>query len=410
MHWVCLRSVEIPLSEITQDFSEIQIQLQQLTASWRIPNGAPVSWVLPSDIVGAFNFCKQNDIATDISSFSPFNLNDLRVSELIKNSAMYQTIYWTHKDWSNEIARISEQLNWTCVEFFSRAQLFIKIFPKQESEYSLLLEGHGLDVSLHIYAFSGSILRTTKVSANHAPDLAAFVKKEVKSLPLKMTNDFQLFVLNVDPELVQSLQRDFKVEQLPLNSSIALMSRLLLSSEEGIELSPTYGSLLSRVNAFSLAIAIAASAMFSIAVWYDGVLQSDIDLNRRQLRKETARFQTAKYVRAETIKMADAVRAKQSIVVEPSSFKLLAEVLPALTVPASLSYFDQNGRTLKIAGIQGESEAVKSSMEKNPIFLDVHITVAPEELKADKQVFSLEFLWRDVDREIHEATVPKAMK
>ena len=394
-HWVCLRSTEVPLSEIDQGFAGIQSQLQQLTVSWDIPGGTFVSWILPSDIVGSFNFCREDDIAANISKFSPFNLNELKLSNLKKNNEIYQTMYWIHNDWANEIARISKELGWICAELFSRAQLFIKIFPIHTSEYNLLLEGSDSDAFFHIYASSGALLRTTKVRVNRPDEMVAFIKKEIKSLSPKTVDVLRLFALNAKPELVESLKSDFRVEPLTLSSSTTLMSQLLLSTEEGVELSPAYGSLLRRVNVFSLIVAIVASIMFGIAVWSDEVLQSDIDVNRSQVRKEITRFQTAKYALADTVKMDDAVKRKQSIVVEPSSFKLLAEILPALTVPASLSYFDQNGRTLKIAGLQSGSEAIKLNMDKNPIFHSVQVAAVPEELKADKQVFSLEFLWRD---------------
>ena len=408
--WVCLRSAEVPLSEIDQGFAGIQSQLKQLTASWEIPNGTYVSWVLPSDIVGAFNFCKQNDVATEISNLSPFSLSDLKLSDLKKNNETQQTIYWIHKDWINEIARISKELNWICVEFFSRAQLFIKVFPIQTPGYKLLLEGRDSDVFFHIYTSAGALLRTTKAKANLSDGMVAFIKKEIKSLPARTADDLRLFVFNTNPELAQSLEKDFKVVQLPSSASTALMSQLLFSAEEGVELSPVYDALVRRVNVFSLILVISASIMFGIAVWCDEVTQSDIDRYRSQLRKEATRFQAGKYLLADALKMADAVKEKDSIVVEPSSFKLLAEVLPMLPIPASLSYFDQNGRTLKIAGVQSGSDAIKLNMEKNSVFHGAKVAAVPEELKANKQVFSLEFLWRDPMQKADGVAVDRAMK
>jgi len=408
--WVCLRSTQVPLLEIDQGFAGIQSQLKQLTASWEIPNGTNVSWVLPSDIVGAFNFCKQNDVATEISNLSPFSLSDLKLSDLKKNNETQQTIYWIHKDWIKEIARISKELNWICVEFFSRAQLFIKVFPIQTPGYKLLLEGRDSDVFFHIYTSAGALLRTTKAKANLSDGMVAFIKKEIKSLPARTADDLRLFVFNTNPELAQSLEKDFKVEQLSSSASSALMSQLLFSAEEGIELSPVYDALVRRVNVFSLIIVIFASIMFGIAVWCDEVTQSDIDLYRSQLRKEASRFQTGKYLLADALKMVDAVKGKESIVVEPSSFKLLAEVLPMLPIPASLSYFDQNGRALKIAGVQSGSDAIILNMEKNSVFHGAKVAAVPEELKVNKQVFSLEFLLRDPMQKTDGVAVDKAMK
>jgi len=408
--WFCLHDAEIVLSEKTQDLSEVLIKLKELMVSWGIPDGTWVSWILPSDIVGVLRYSKQSNATLEIASLFPFDISDLKLSEFSENKETPQTIFWTHKDWVGEVVKVSKQVGWACDELYSRAQLFQTTLPSHAEGYSLLMEGDASEQYLHIFSPNGAVVRTTKVSMSHSADMPTALRKEIGSLSVQGDKGFRLFSCNLPSVLVQPLRIDFEFEQLPDVNAKSLVFSLLGSMATGIELQPTYATVANRINAYSLAFAIVGSILLGIMVWHDGVLQSEIETQRRQVRKDTSAFQVVKAMRLETVKMANAIMIKQTMVSEPSAFRPLAELLPVISPPMSLTFYEQSGSAVRIAGANDNGVGLKSSLEKNPKFSSVRMAQPKEGLAKAKGAFAFELRWQESDSSVRVAEVQKAVK
>ena len=201
--WVCLHNAEVTLAKTNEDLQDISVKLRDVTATWDIPVGTWISWIMPSDIVGVTSYNKASEQRVEIESLFPFALADLKVSEFDVANTRQQVIYWAHNDWVNEVAKVSKQIGWSCDEIYSRAQLFQFILPPHPAEYRLLLEGDDSDRYLHIFAANGTAVRSTKVAASNPADLAVIVRREIGALSAKSTDNFPLFVCNLPDHLLE---------------------------------------------------------------------------------------------------------------------------------------------------------------------------------------------------------------
>lgn len=393
--WEMIRDVELPLSDRSQDLSDVKNRLADATSTWNIPNNTFVSWVLSPDIIGAVHLPTQSK--SEVTSLFPFDLKDIKRSEISKESKKNQTIFWSHIDWINEFNKISQQLGWVCAELFSRAQLFQLTLPKKLRKYNVLLEGDLLEPYLHIYSSTGSVLRTTKCSTEQRNHINKIIRIEIDSICGTIDSeiaDLNFYTLNSALPEHELSQFGFRVEVLPSVPMRSLIVNLLRSDSEGIEIRSTYDSVIKRINALTLVIAVIGIGILGGMVWHDGKLKQDLELSRSQLRKETPVFLNAQSLRLEVLNMSKALEIKQEIVKKPSSFKPLADVLSVLNPPATLLLYAQSGESLKISGIHGDAKNIKSLLEKNSHFYNVVITLPREFKRQINGEFSLDFMWR----------------
>lgn len=393
--WVCLHSANVPLSENAQDFSEIFTKLKAISADWRIPAATWVSWIMPGDVVAVLRYCKPDDQVFDIANLFPFELSDIKVSDFDQNSVKPQSLYWIHKDWLNEIVKVSTQLGWACDEIYTRAQLFKPTITSKSAKCTLLLEGDSAEKYLHIYSPEGAVVRTTKVTVAHPDDVVTAIRREVAAMPEQAGNGCRLLVCNLPAQTVDLSRLETETAQVPAVEFERLMVQLIGSLETGIEVRATYGTTVNRVNAYSLGFALIGSLMLGLMVWHDGVLQLEIDANRSQLRKETPQYQTSKALRIETLKMAQAVKVKTAIAADPPVFQPLAEIASVLPSPIRLAFYEYKATTVRIAGTNGNPAAVKTLLEKNQRFSNIRITTPPESLKGSEGKFALEMQWQE---------------
>ena len=393
--WNCLNSASLALKESSQDFSEILVKLRDATAQWAIPAATWVSWIMPGDILAVVQFCKAKDQVADISNLFPFDRTEIQISDLKETSDKPQSLYWIHKDWANEVAKISAELGWVCDEIYSRAQLLKGVMPKRVGKFGLLLEGDDAEQHLHIYSPNGSVVRTTQVAAARTEDIAKSVLREMDALEPQPSGGFQLYVHNLPVQVTGLSPDEMPVQRLDRVDFEGLAARLVNSTETGIEVTPTFGSLVNRVTAYSLGFAVVGSLLLALMVWHDGILQTEVENSRRQVRTDAARYQAAKLARKETVKMSDAVHVKAAMVSDPPAFQPLAEIVLVLGPPSSLSLFDKSGSDVRIAGLNGKPEAMKALFEKNPKFSGVRVTSVPDFLKKTAGAFALEMQWTE---------------
>ncbi len=393
--WVCLHSSNLVLAEASQDFSEILIKLRDTTADWKIPTATWVSWIMPGDILAVLQYCKPKDQVADISNLFPFESKDIHISDFSESSDKPQSIYWIHKDWVTEVAKVSAELGWVCDEIYTRAQLLKGVLPKGVNQFRLLLEGEDSEKHLHIYASNGSIVRTTQVVATGPEDVAKTIRREMGAVAAQSSGGFQLFVHNLPVQSTGLSPDEMPVQLLAGLDFESLAARLISSAETGIEVRPTFGALVNRINAYSLGFAMVGSLLLALMVWHDSVLQTEVEGSRRQARTDTARYQAAKLARRESVKMAEAVKLKASIVADPPVFQPLADIMSVLSPPSSLSLYEKNAVVVRIAGLNGKPEALKLLLEQNPKFSGVRVTNTPDFLKTNAGAFALEMLWAE---------------
>ncbi len=393
--WICLNRASLALAEASQDFSEILVKLRDATADWKIPAATWVSWIMPGDILAVVQYCKPKDQVADFSNLFPFERNDIQISEFSESSDKPQSIYWIHKDWVTEVAKVSAELGWVCDEIYARAQLLKCVLPKGVGKFRLLLEGDNAEKHLHIYASNGSIVRTTQVGATGPEEVAKTIRREMGALAAQTLGGFQLFVHNLPAQATGVSPDEMPVQPLPALDSESLTARLICSAQTGIEVRPTFGALVSRINAYSLGFATVGSLLLALMVWHDGVLQTEIESSRRQVRTDTARYQTAKHARMEAVKMAEAVQVKASMVAAPPVFQPLSEIMSVLSPPSSLSLYESDSTGVRIAGLNGKPDALKSLLQQNPRFSGVRLSNAPDFLKTSAGAFALEMQWNE---------------
>lgn len=408
--WVCLQSVALNFAQPVQDASETVAKLQEATSKWGIEHGCLASWVMPADVVAVQVLAPASNLSADNAGLFPFELNDMKLSDFNRSSKNEQSISWIHKDWVGQLVKLSSDLGWVCDEIYARAQLFLPSLPKREGKFRVLVEGDSTERHLHMYSPSGAVVRTSKISANNPDGVALAIRREIAATSAPLTTEFCILIdsqqlASIGDISAQSVVQEFEPSSLP-----SLGIGLIESAQTGVEIVPTYGALTQRVQAYSLGFAIVGAVMIGALVWHDGVLQSKIDDDRRQIRKDTSPFQIARAQRLETLKMAQAIQVKSDIVMQPPVFRPLSEMMSSIAIPAKLSSYEQTASTVRISGTGATGAAMKSLFEKNPKFSKVRVVPVPDFLKSHDAVFALEMQWKDVALSVKTAPLVGGVK
>lgn len=393
--WICLNRATLALAEASQDFSEILVKLRDATLEWKIPASTWVSWIMPGDILAVLQFCKPKDQVTDVSNLFPFERDDIQISDYKESSDKPQSIYWIHKDWVRAVTKVSADLGWVCDEMYTRAQLLKSVLPRGVGKCRLLLEGNDSEMHLHIYASNGSIVRTTQVVTTGPVEVAKTIRREMGTLTAQTGGDFELFVHDLPVQATGMSPDELPVQLLSGLDFERLAERLIRSAETGIEIHPSFGALVKRINAYSLGFAMVGSLLLALMVWHDGVLQTEVESGRRQVRTDATRFQAAKLARRESVKMAEAVDLKAFLVADSPAFQPMGAVMSVLSPPSSLSLYEKSAKGVLVAGLNAKPEALKMLLEKNPKFSGVRVTNVPDFLKTNASAFAVEMQWAE---------------
>lgn len=388
-HWKLTENTKITFSK-TENYSEITSKLDALISTWALSGSKYISWIVPSDVMGSFETKIDIDKAVNISNYLPYQKSDVKLSVINNKTKTPQVIYWMHNDWISEFVEISNKLDITCVEFFSRAQLYIdKIYPKR---ISVIVEGESREVYLHVFSAIGNLVRSTKIPNDGVDVLKGNIDKEINFLESK---NIKVLFNSLPEDLEDFLKEKYSATELVLDDIGTLVNGLFKSGVEGIEVNPVYAETLRKFNVILWSVVFAVGIGTSLMIWHDYRLQVTAAHDRASLKEAFPKFQTAKVELAEAIEMSKAIKEQQAMASELPSFKPLGGILLELSQPEVLSSYSQNGKVINVAGTGNTNDIIRSKLEKNKNIRNLEILTKPEVLKSDNEAYMFKFNWLD---------------
>lgn len=373
-------SMALPVGETS--LQQVTMHLQECVAAWKIPSGSRIHWVLASDILGIMSSAGTPAPATAVL---PFATADTRTQPDQFVASDNPSLLWIHKDWLAEIERISEQSGLELTEVFARAQIFQHQAARLTGPAKVILETHGPDTFLHIYAHNGMVMRSTVLDAPDNAAMHARVISELAALGTMIAGDGNPPVPLLTIGLSDAPPADwpgFSFHAQPPTPQADLLERLWRSALEGIVVRPSHDDLTRQIQWMSVAMGVAGLTALGLMFWHDGRLQQQIDANREQARRERPKVEAARQLKAHTLQMADAVQAVQSIRENVGAMTGLAQALAQFPPPpARLLYVRTDEKTLAFAG-SGNDASVQWLTEKGiPGYGPLADLPVPEPLK-----------------------------
>ncbi len=396
--WKKVRDVELLFDQEIGELRDIEKRLQDEFRAWRVLGAVQSSWILPGNILNiAVPTALNPSSGTDLASMLPFPPVEVRTSLASRPAPGGAPVLWVHKDWVNEIARICNSLNWTCVELFSRAQLFQPLVARSKKRFKFVIERCGKDGNFHAYSESGEVCRTGLLPMQDPDLVMPQVEREVRAFSAIASENAvnELFEVRVGKGYAPLPSREsappMAVTQVDLASIVNAFFR---STAEGIVIAPDYGNLVHRINLFSVSVLLIGLGVLGGMFWHDRVLQRELIAARLELRKETPPYQAAQTFRNLTLKMADAVSVKRASMADPSVFKPLAEIMQVLPASTSLASFEARSGAITLHAL-GDAMGTKVALEKNASFADLKPILATESSSAGGlKAFGIEMKWR----------------
>lgn len=349
-----------PLPDGESFLSEVQAQLQQCVAQWRVPTGARIHWVLASDILGVMAPPLAGN--PQVAVVLPFAPSDVRTETDRFGSQEPPSMLWIHNDWVAEIERVSTACRLECVELYARAQMFQKAVAGLPGSLKAVLEGQTDAPCLHLYGPAGGLLRSRTVdTASQTPALADLLAVEIaaqqalagldSAAPPAAGGVRLLAPASVLSSLSDStLPTGLTSDRLVPLTEADLLEALWRSSLEGIVIQPTHDDLVQYLRLVGLGAGAAGVAALALMYWHDGELQRRIEQDRQQVRKNLPAVEAAKALKARTLQMADVVQAAAAIRDNTQPMSALEQVLASFPPPpATLLYVQADAGSVALS-------------------------------------------------------------